>query len=188
MIDDESDFITNSSKMIRICEGRNLITEYALREGAEWILFLDADITVPADVITKLLEMAKPFCGFNVPRYCLSGVEVKEFNFPVQIYQNTAGAWFLCHSIFRYFRWLWEPVDGLTDDPATYRLIRDKLGFVQYNRMDVYGDHEPLISFEDRNTDVSVQRDSLASHPLTTVIPVYFAIDQHVVIALSNMK
>jgi len=156
MIDDESDVITNATRMVRICEGRNLITEYAIRERADWILFIDSDIVVPSDVINKLLEIGKPFCGFNVPSYCLSGEAVHGFNFPVQIYQNTAGAWFLHHSVFRYFRWLWDPADGLTDDPATYRLIRDKLGFVQHNRLDVCGEHEPLVRFEDRDEDLSV--------------------------------
>ena len=180
MIDDESEFITNETRIFRICQGRNLVTEFALREKADWILYLDTDITVPPDVINKLLDMKKPFCGFHVPSYCLSGENVAEFNFPVQIYQNTAGAWFMHRSVFRHFRWLWDPDDGLTDDPATYRIIRDKLGIVQYNRLDVIGIHEPLVCFEDRKLDVAVRRDPLDRHPLTAFIPVYFAAAKHV--------
>lgn len=83
MIDDGSDQITSTTRMIRICEGCNLITEFALRERADWILYVDADIIIPLDVINKLLQIGQKFCGFNVPSYCLSGEAVSGFDFPV---------------------------------------------------------------------------------------------------------
>jgi hypothetical protein len=113
------------------------VIEFAIRTRAEWILFVDPDLIVPPDVIVKLLEVDHPFCGFTVGNYCLSGKPVQDRPFPVEIYQNTAGAWFLHRSLFRHFRWLWDPDDGLTDDPATYRLIRDHLHCEQHNRCDV---------------------------------------------------
>jgi hypothetical protein len=188
MIDDRSDQITNATRMIRICEGRNLITEFALRERADWILYVDADIIIPPDVINKLLQIGQKFCGFNVPSYCLSGEVAAGFGFPVQIYQNTAGAWFLHRSVFRFFRWLWDPDDGLTDDPATYRIIRNHLGLAQYNRLDVCGEHTPLIPFEARDIDVLVRRSALDGHPLTAVIPVYFAAVRHVEMTSSILQ
>ncbi len=180
MIDDGSERITNGTRLIKICEGRNLITEFALRVGADWILFVDADIEFPPDAIVKMLELGHPFCGFNVPAYCLSGPEVGGYAFPVRKYMNTAGAWFLHRSVFRYFRWLWDPDDNLTDDPATYRVIRERLGFEQYNRCDVLGLHGPLVPFDARKSDTTVHRHFLTGHPITVAIPVYFPTREHV--------
>jgi hypothetical protein len=185
MIDDGSEAVTNATRMVRICEGRNLIIEYAIRQRAEWVLFVDADIVIPRDVINKLLEMNHKFCGFKVPSYCLSGRPIPEYGFPAQEYQNTAGAWFLHRSVFRFFRWLWDPDDGLTDDPATYRIIRDHLGLLQYNRLDVCGIHPPLVPFHVRGRDTHVQRHALWGHPITVVLPVYFAADSHVEMTLA---
>lgn len=188
LLDDGSACIDNGTRMVRICEGRNLLTEFALRTGADWILYVDADIVVPPDVIVRLLELNHRFCGFKVPSYCLSGPVVQGYDFPVQRYQNTAGAWFLHRSLFRFFRWLWDPDDGLTDDPATYRLIRDHLGIEQYNRCDVVGDHGPLIPFEARAIDRSVRRHELAAHPITAVIPVYFPSADHVAMTAAMLE
>ena len=129
---------------------------------------------MPPDVIVKLLEVGHPFCGFTVGSYCLSGKPVQDRPFPVEIYQNTAGAWFVHRSLFRHFRWLWDPDDGLTDDPATYRLIRDHLHCEQHNRCDVSGDHDRLVPFEGRGSGTGIRRHPLAGHPITAVIPVSF--------------
>lgn len=180
MIDDGCDSVGESTRLIRICEGRNLVTEYALRTRADWVLFLDADIVAPSDVIMKLLEVEHPFCGFKVGSYCLSGPSLPGRRFPIEVYQNTAGAWFLHRSLFRRFRWLWDPDDNLTDDPATYRLIRDQLHCEQYNRSDVLGEHGTLVPFEARRADTSVRRHALARHPIAAVIPVYFPTADHV--------
>jgi glycosyltransferase involved in cell wall biosynthesis len=180
MIDDGTDRITNQTRLIRICEGRNLITEFALRSRAEWVLFVDADIVIPPDTIIKLLEIRRPFCGFKVASYCLSGAPVPGYSFPVEVYQNTAGAWFLHHSLFRFFRWLWDPYDNLTDDPATYRIIRDQLRCEQHNRCDLIGLHDPLVPFETRDIDADLRRNPLVDHPITAVIPVYFPTAEHV--------
>jgi hypothetical protein len=180
MLDDGTDHLDGATRLVRICEGRNLLTEFALRRRADWLLYVDADIVVPPDAIVRLLELDHPFAGFAVPRYVLSGPPVAGYPFPVQRYQNTAGAWFVHRSLFRFFRWLWDPDDGLTDDPATYRLIRDHLGVEQYNRLDVVGDHPPLVPFERRRTDRAVRRHPLAGHPVTAVIPVYFPAAEHV--------
>ncbi len=181
MIDDGCDRVGGDTRLVRICEGRNLVSEFAVRTRADWVLFVDADIVVPPDAIVKLLELDHPFCGFKVGSYCLSGVPVPGRRFPVEIYQNTAGAWFLHRSLFRRFRWLWDPDDGLTDDPATYRVIRDQLHYEQHNRLDVLGEHAPLVPFEARGADTAVRRPLLARHPVTAVIPVYFPSAGHVV-------
>ena len=180
MIDDGSDRITGHNRLIRICEGRNLITEFALRTRADWVLFIDADIVVPPDVLVKLIEVDHPFCGFKVASYCLSGTPVAGRSFPVEVYQNTAGAWFLHRSLFRRFRWLWDADDNLSVDPATYRLIRDQLHCEQHNRCDVFGEHARLVPFEARGADTGLRRHPLARHPITAVMPVYFPTAEHV--------
>jgi hypothetical protein len=179
MLDDGSAHIDAGTRLVRICEGRNLVSEFGLRSGAEWLLFADADIVLPPDVLVKLLEVKHPFCGFKVGAYALSGTPVAGHGFPVEIYQNTAGAWFLHRSLFRHFRWLWDLDDGLTDDPATYRLIRDHLHCEQHNRLDVHGVHGPLLPFERRAADTGVRRHPLARHPVTAVVPVYFPTAEH---------
>ncbi len=180
MIDDGAERIDAGNRLIRICEGRNLVIEFALRRAADWIFFVDADLVVPADAIIRMLELRHPFCGIRVDSYCLSGPPVAGYEFPVEAYQNTAGAWFVHRSLFRFFRWLWDPDDGLTDDPATYRVIRDRLGCEQYNRGDVHGEHMPLVPFEARAADRGVARGQAAAHVLTAVIPVYFCAAGHV--------
>ena len=187
MIDDGADAIDGRLRLLRICEGRNLVAEFALRTGADWLLFIDADIEVPADVLVRLLELGHPFCGFKVASYCLSGPPVAGYGFPVETYQNTAGAWFVQRSLFRRFRWLWDPDDGLTDDPATYRLIRDQLGVEQRNRLDVSGVHAPLVPFEARPADRRVRRPLAAAHPLTAVVPAYFPTPAHVEMTLAML-
>jgi hypothetical protein len=113
---------------------------------------------------------------------------VPGYRFPVEIYQNTAGAWFIHRSLFRSFRWLWDPDDNLTDDPATYRIIRDQLGCEQYNRCDVIGLHDALVPFEARDIDTGVRRNSLAGHPITAVIPVYFPAAEQVEMTFSILE
>ena len=170
MLDDGAARIDGGNRLVRICTGRNLVIERALRSGAEWILFADADIELPPDLLVRLLELRHPFCGFHVPGYGLSGPPVPGYGFPVQAYWNTAGAWFVQRTLFRRFRWLWDPDAGLTDDPATYRVIREQLGVEQYNRLDVVGRHGPLRPFETRAGDVQVRRHPLDDHPIVAVV------------------
>lgn len=180
MVDDGSARIDAGNRLARICTGRNLVIEHALRTQAEWILFVDADIELPPDVLVRLLELDHPFCGFNVPSYVLHGPRAPGYAFEVQTYQNTAGAWFVHRTLFRRFRWLTDPQDGLTDDPATYRVIRDQLHCEQRNRMDVVGRHPPLVPFEQRAADLDVRRPPLAGHPIVAVVPAWFPTPSHV--------
>ena len=180
MLDDGAARIDGGNRLVRICSGRNLVIEHALRSGADWVLFADTDIELPPDVLIRLLELDHPFAGFAVPSYVLGGPPVAGYDFPVQAYMNTAGAWFVHRTVFRRFRWLWDPDDGLTDDPATHRVIRDQLGVEQRNRLDVMGRHGPLVAFERRGADVVLQRHALAAHPIVAVVPAYFPTAKHV--------
>lgn len=180
MLDDGAERIDGSNRLARICTGRNLVCEYALRSGAEWVLFLDSDVTPPADVLSRLLEMQHPFCGFVVQGYGLAGPTVARYPYPVQAHWASAGAWFVHRSLLRRFRWLWDPDDGLTDDPATHRLVLQLTGVEQHVRHDVVGHHPPLMPFERRPGDTALQRHPLSGHPLVAVVPAYYPTAAHV--------
>lgn len=180
MIDDGAERIDGGNRLVRICEGRNLVMEFAVRNGAEWVLFLDSDVSPPIDVLPRLLEMDYPFCGFAVRGYGLQGPRVERYPYPVQAHWNTAGAWFVHRSLFRRFRWLWDPDDGLTDDPATHRLVQELLGYPQHVRHDVVGAHPRLLPFEHRAGDTRLSRPALSAHPLVAVMPAYYPTSAHV--------
>lgn len=180
MLDDGADRIDGSNRLARICTGRNLVCEFALRAGADWVLFLDSDVTPPVDVLPRMLEMQYPFCGFAVQGYGLSGPIVARYPYPVQAHWTSAGAWFVHRSLFRKFRWLADPDDGLTDDPATHRLVMQVSGLEQHVRHDVLGRHPPLLPFEQRRGDTALQRHPLSGHPLVAVVPACYPTAWHV--------
>lgn len=188
MLDDGAAVIDSGNRLARICTGRNLVIEHALRIGAEWILFVDTDIRLPTDVLPRLLEMGHPFAGFSVPQYGLRGTPVPGHGFPVEAYWNTAGAWFVQRSLFRRFRWLCDADDGLTDDPATHRVIAEQLGVVQHNRLDVVGRHGPLVPFDRRSGDRIVQRHPLERHPVVAVVPAWFPTAGHAAMTLQVLQ
>lgn len=76
--DDGRESVTTGNRLIRICTGRNLITQWAVDNGASHVLFVDADTSIPADSLTKLLEVDYPIVGGRVPTYCLEGPRVKD--------------------------------------------------------------------------------------------------------------
>lgn len=73
-IDDRSTETTSSNRLIRICTGRNLVHEYAMRDqSVTHILFADSDIRIPGDCIPKLLEIDHGVVGGHVGIYALDG-------------------------------------------------------------------------------------------------------------------
>lgn len=150
--------IDGNERLVRICTGRNLITEYALRRNADWILFLDTDLTPAPDTVSKLLALNWPIVGGEVPGYCLSGPEIPEFarvgrwggiayGFPVQAHWNTAGYLMVHRDLYRKLRWRIDPPS--TDDPC-YAADAVQLGFPTLVRKDLIGDHLPLVPVEER--------------------------------------
>lgn len=47
--------------------GRTMARNYALAKNASHLYFVDADVLVPEDSLTKLLELDVPLCGGQVP-------------------------------------------------------------------------------------------------------------------------
>jgi hypothetical protein len=46
---------------------RNIIAELALRRGADWLLWIDADQKFPPDTLKRLLSHGLDFVGCNIP-------------------------------------------------------------------------------------------------------------------------
>ncbi len=59
--------ISNPKSAI-IANSRNLCVEAALGLKADWLLFLDSDMVVPADVVHRLLRHGKPIVGATYTR------------------------------------------------------------------------------------------------------------------------
>lgn len=171
-IDDDSDEWESGNRLVRICTGRNLITEFAMRNIVDplctHILHIDSDISAAGDSITKLLEVDWPMVGGDVPAYCLHGPIVPQhphatypgthdFSFPVQTHMNTAGFLLLRRDLFRALRWRYDLDAGMTDDPC-YEADAKRLGWMTLVRKDVIGIHPPLASVEDRDVDRKIRR------------------------------
>lgn len=162
--------ITTANRLHHICAGRNLIQDYAVGNGFDWILFLDADMEPPRDALTKLLDLDWPIVGGHVPTYALSGPSVdrrlqyegrKPYpdSWDVQVHMNTAGFLLVRRDVFRYNRWRTDPDEGMTDDPCYYADAA-ALGYPTFVRHDCVGRHYPeaIPPLEDRGYDLSITR------------------------------
>ncbi len=159
MIDDPSmTEYTGSSRLPRICTGRNLAIEYAQQRDHSHILYLDTDTKVPSDCVPKLLDVGRPITGGEVPNYGLHGEPIRlrvdsdeEYPYPVEEHWNTAGFLLVSRPVFRKIRWRWDDESGLTDDPC-YQNDANDAGFgMTWVRKDVVGVHEEaLVGVEDR--------------------------------------
>jgi hypothetical protein len=56
-------FDQDQARLVPIVRGRNDSIECALDVGAEYILFVDSDMIIPANTITKLMSHNKPMVG-----------------------------------------------------------------------------------------------------------------------------
>lgn len=159
-LDDEETVLTSANRLTRICMGRNLVIEYALRHEATHILFLDSDLVVPGDSIERLLEMDAPIVGGDVPSYCLKGPRVPEYPFHVERHWNTAGFLLVQRDVFARVRWRHQHFGGggLTDDPC-FAADAQAFGFGEtLVRKDLVGKHIGLIPMEKRGHDRRLHR------------------------------
>ncbi len=158
-LDDGVEEIDTMNRLVRICTGRNLVHEYALRNFASHILFVDTDTWVPGDSISKLLELRHPVVGGEVPNYRLQGPPVPGFDFPVQEHWNTAGFLLVERDVFTRLRWRTDHPLGLSDDPC-FDFDAHAAGFGHtWVRKDVIGQHiEPLLPVEERTADKRIHR------------------------------
>lgn len=157
---DHSSKIDGFNRLVRICTGRNLIHEFALRGGdVSHVLFLDSDLIVPDDSISKLREMDYPMVGGDVPSYCLSGPRVKSYPFKVEEHWNTAGFLMVTRQIVQRIRWRSDLHPGGTscsDDPCFANDVEEIFGLKTHVRKDLIGAHKPLVPLERRGHDLNL--------------------------------
>lgn len=157
---DHNDTVSSSNRLIRICTGRNLIHEFALRNpDTSHVLFLDSDLIVPGDSISKLLEVDHAIVGGDVPSYCLAGPKSTKHNFPVQQHWNTAGFLLVQRDVIRQVRWRADDHiggSGCTDDPCFAYDVEKICGHKTLVRKDVIGVHRPLVPLEKRGHDLNL--------------------------------
>jgi hypothetical protein len=160
-IDDGTKELNPINRLHRICAGRNMIHEYALRnKKVSHVLFLDSDLRVPTDSAIKLRQVYRPVVGGDVPVYCRSGKAVEGFDFPVQEHWNTAGFLLVERRVLTELRWRANTNDDhLSDDPC-FALDVDRLGFGKtWVRKDVVGKHKVLRDLRDRGHDLRISHE-----------------------------
>jgi hypothetical protein len=54
-------------RLLGIVTARNMAVDYALCQGADWLLFVDADVVPEPDGLRRLRALGKPLCGGYVP-------------------------------------------------------------------------------------------------------------------------
>lgn len=157
--DDGADRITTGNRLVRICTGRNLLTQWAVDNGATHLLYVDADTAIPGDAIPKLLEVDYPIVGGRVPTYCLEGPVVGDYPYRVTEHMNTAGFLLVHRDLFRQLRWRTDPDLGMTDDPC-YHADATARGYPTRVREDCVASHYPpaIGPLEQRGHDLVVHR------------------------------
>jgi len=181
--DDGRASVTTGNRLVRICTSRNLITQWAVDNGASHVLFADADTSIPGDALTKLLQVYYPIVGGRVPTYILEGPRVDVSALPhidgcgfygldpdatcdcevwdwrITQHMNTAGFLLVARDLFNRLRWRTDPDLGLTDDPC-YDNDATALGFPTWVREDCVAQHYPMSigPVEGRGHDLKVYR------------------------------
>lgn len=64
-------FDQDQARLWAICAARNFCVDFAQYKRADWLLFLDSDVVVPADSIQKLMEIA--YYGGKIRHYVVGG-------------------------------------------------------------------------------------------------------------------
>lgn len=161
-LDDRRERVQTGNRLHHITTGRNLLTDMAVNEGAEWLFYMDADTEHPPDVLPKLLEVRHPLVGAHVPTYCLDGPQDTDRfirGMDVRRHMNTAGSCLAHRDLFRRLRWRHDPDAGMTDDPC-WHADAERLGVPWLVRHDVLARHHPesIPPIEQRGHDLEVAR------------------------------
>lgn len=160
-IDSNTDEGDDHNRLFRICAGRNLAIEYAMRNReCTHILWVDTDTMIPNNSIDKLLELRHAVVGGHVPHYDLDGPQVTKDNkfiygggvipegADVRAHWNTAGFLMVERRVFTQQVWRYDIDNGLSDDPAFQATACEKFGET-WVRHDVMGQHTPIQLTED---------------------------------------
>ena len=126
-------------RLLGIVTARNMAIDYALCQGANWLLFVDADVRPKPDGLRHLLALQKPLCGGYVPgrgdHTSLNYVfpsrmadpditqEIEEQDEVIRCGFGTCGYMLIHHSIFTRLRFRFNPLSrpgcpAMAEDPA----------------------------------------------------------------------
>lgn len=135
-------------RLLGITTARNMAIDYALYQGAEWLLFVDADVVPESDGVFRLLALGERLCGGLVPgrgehaglRYVFpSGLadprlpdDVEDRGDRFRCGFGTAGYMLIHHTVFSQLRFRFNPLAragcvAISEDPA-YCLDAVRLG------------------------------------------------------------
>lgn len=126
-------------RLLGIVTARNMAIDYALWQGADWLLFVDADVVPEPDGLACLLALQKPLCGGYVPgrgedaalRYVFPahmadpdvGQGVEEQGDVLKCGFGTCGYMLIHWTVFSRLRFRFSPlsrpgVPAMAEDPA----------------------------------------------------------------------
>ena len=121
-------FDQDQARLAPIATARNMCIDYALATGASHLLFIDADVIPPIDVIPKLLSLGHTLVGGIVPgRGCHKDLkyifgEEREFSTGsaqvLEVRHGTCGCMMIERNVFNRIRFRYSIDDGLSEDPA----------------------------------------------------------------------
>lgn len=159
--DDGCEVLNTANRLVRICTGQNFGTHHAMEHGASHVLFMAADAIAPDDALPRLLELAWPICGLNIPTYCLDGPDADPGAFgldpawDVRLHMQSAALLLVRRHLFSRLRWRIDNDAGMTDDPC-YHHDALQLGFPTLVRHDTQAHHYPeaVGAMETRHTAV----------------------------------
>jgi len=130
--DSKPEFDQDQKRLPYIVAARNMCIDYALSIGAEWLLFVDADVMPQPDGIRHLLEIDQPLVGGLVPgrgihgflHYVFPGeVGITESEKYIRCGHGTCGYMLIHRMVFSRlrFRWGYSNIRGdvwRPEDPA----------------------------------------------------------------------
>lgn len=185
-LDQGEQSVSSDNRLVNICTGRNLAHEYAQRRpDIEAIMFIDSDVTPPADGIDTLMAVDRPIVGGHIANYCLDGprvtfqaagigrwlvrvgrhhTEQHREPFPpgydVREHWTSAGALLVRRPVFRKLRWRWDlDADHMTDDPCfQYDAVDAGFGMTWTVHSSLW-EHPILTALENRGHDLEVHRE-----------------------------
>jgi len=141
----------DQARLAPIAVARNMCRTFAHATGASHLLFIDADVIPPSDVIPKLLAMDHCLVGGVVPgrgchskcqyifgeqrRFDHNGIQV------IEVDHGTCGCMMIERRIFNDITFRYSNDDGLSEDPAFTHDVKRVFGENMWLREDVVCTH-----------------------------------------------
>lgn len=149
-INDYEKVVNAENRLVRIETGRNLVREYAQRNEAEAILYVDSDILLTPEIIEAMLEVDRALVGVHVPQYNLNGPKVNG-DPRLQEHWTTAGMLLVNAPACWDLPWSHNNSKGMSDDPA-FQHLAERLPYgMTWVRKDIHAQHKGhLIAVEQR--------------------------------------